>query len=495
MTERVDDKPLWGLGEVLWLSLPAGATMLTATLMRFVDALMVGQVGPAPFSAQLYGGMTAFVPESIAVGTLTVVSTYVSQNLGAGRHRRCGQYAWAGVLMGLAYGLLVFPIGQAAAGGIFRLIGHAEAALETMYFRYMLGAVVLALPTMALQQFFYGVHRPRVVFLVSLIGNLFNVGANYVLIFGKLGFPALGLQGAAIGTVCGWGLMLAALLGTFLCGPIHRRYRTRRPRGVRWRHARDILRVGWPAGVQLVGDIGPWWLFMVVLVAPFGLVHRTAGAAVFRYVHLSFMPAIGVGIAVTALVGRYIGAGRPDLARRRTRVGVAAATVYMTGCGVAFLLAGRELVDFVVRVGPSPGAAALAQRQEVLRIGGQMMICAAAFQLFDAVNIVYSRGLRGAGDTLYPMVMTIVLAWGIIVGGGLLMVRLLPRWESLGPWLAASAYVILLGAVMARRFEGGAWRRIDLLGRRGVAATAPIAPGAEAEGAFAPPADVSEQTE
>jgi MATE family multidrug resistance protein len=101
----------------------------------------------------------------------------------------------------------------------------------------------------------------------------------------------------------------------------------------------------------------------------------------------------------------------------------------------------------------------------IVRIGGNVMICAAAFQLFDALGIVYIGALRGAGDTRWPMAVSIACSWAVFVGGGIAVVNLLPQLTSLGPWLAASGYIILLGALLAWRFESGAWRRIDLLGR------------------------------
>jgi MATE family multidrug resistance protein len=91
------------------------------------------------------------------------------------------------------------------------------------------------------------------------------------------------------------------------------------------------------------------------------------------------------------------------------------------------------------------------------------MVCAAVFQTFDAVGIAYTGALRGAGDTLVPGIATIVLSWGVIVGLGAWLVSAYPSLSSTGPWIAASAYIILYGAVVAWRFERGAWRTIRLL--------------------------------
>ncbi|MCK4600865.1 MAG: MATE family efflux transporter [Phycisphaerae bacterium] len=474
MTDLRNEEHHWGIGEVLKLSWPASLSMLNVTVMRFVDGVMVSRLGPGPFSAQFVGGMSAFVPESFALGMLTVVNTFVSQNLGAGRRRRCGQYAWAGMMLAIFFALLVAPLALFSRP-LFGLFGHAEVQLESMYFRYMILSMLLTTPIRVLEAFFYGIHRPGAVMKASLIAAVCNVVGNYVLIFGKLGLPAMGLEGAAIATIGSWGLQFVILLAIFLSPSMHRRYGTHFA-VVRGRQCRDILRVGSPAGVQFVNNILPWTVFMMALVGKFGMAHRAAGTAVMRYVSLSFMPAVGIGIATTALVGQYIGAGRRDLARHRAHAALVTAMVYMGLCGLGFWLFRYPLVSLFVKVPASVDispAEARAMAGEMLRIGGSVMLLAAVFQLFDAISIVYSGALRGAGDTFWPMVITATFSWTIIIGGGYLMTELLPQLTSIGPWIAASSYVIALGIVLAWRFESGVWRKIDLLGRRpkaGVAA-------------------------
>jgi len=463
-----ESRRLAGLREVLHLSWPASLSMVNSTIMRFVDGLMVSWVSPAALSAQFIGGMTAFVPHAFALGTLSATNTYISQNLGAGRHEKCGQYAWAGIMLAVALSAAMLPLAL-LAGPLFNYIGHAEAHLQTMYFRYMLVTGIFFLSCRAVEQFFYGVHRPKVVYFASLTGNAFNIFANWVLIYGHLGFPSMGLEGAAIGTLVSSILMLCILIVMFLSKRMDRLYGTRRLLSVRLRQVSNLVRVGWPAGVQLCSDILTWYLFAALLVGRFGQAHRVATAAIMRYISMSFMPALGIGVAATALTGRYIGAGRPDLARKRTHTALLVAMTYMSICGLAFLLFGRELVSLFVTTRVEPGmtlAQARQLSQEIIDIGGKIMICAAIFQLFDAIGIIFNRALRGAGDTFWPMIATLVFSLTFVLGGGYIMVTLLPEWASFGPWVTASAYVVIMGGVMAWRFESGAWRKIDLLGRR-----------------------------
>jgi len=247
------------------------------------------------------------------------------------------------------------------------------------------------------------------------------------------------------------------MLGFFLRRRNDRQFQTRSTWRLRAGLCRDILRVGWPAGVHFGLDV-----------------------AATRYMHVSFMPAVGIGIACTALVGRYIGLGRPDLARRRAHAAVSVAMAYMGLCGLCFFLFRHPLIAMFTQLQPAAGEAAQAAEMnaKILSIGTTVLICAAVFQCFDAVGIVFVGALRGAGDTFWPMVITFVLAWTMVIGGGAAMIRWMPELGSIGPWIAASVYVIVLGVVMAWRFESGAWRRIDLLGPRppaGITEPAPVA--------------------
>jgi len=482
------DKPMWGVGEVLVLALPVAAGMIGTTIMQFVDGLMVARLtGHESLSAQFVSAILSFLPASVALGTLSVVNTFVSQNLGAGRARRCGQYAWGGLYLAVLMGALALPVaavGPRLFAGLARLIagwggqqaGPRELALQSMYFRYMIAGMPIMLASRAMGQFFFGIHRPWVVMVVILLSVAVNAGANYVLITGAGPLPALGLEGAAIGTLIAWTFGLAMLLCFFLRGGNDRQFQTRSG----WRRpvpfCRDILRVGWPAGIHFGLDISAWSIFNGVLVAYFGPIHKAASAAATRYMHVSFMPAIGIGIACTALVGRYVGMGRPDLARHRTHAAVGVAVAYMGLCGLGFFLFRHPLIGLFSQLQADPSLAANADAQaEILRIGATVLICAAIFQCFDAVGIVFAGALRGAGDTFWPMVITFVMAWTMVVGGGAAMVRWVPQLGSIGPWIVASAYVIALGMVMAWRFESGAWRKIDLLGRDGPTVAAPRA--------------------
>jgi MATE family multidrug resistance protein len=330
--------------------------------------------------------------------------------------------------------------------------------MEVTYGRILLVGMIFTICSRGLSHFFYGLHRPRVVMISALIANVINVPATIVLVFGFWGLPAMGIAGAAIGTVIGSFVEVLIPVALFLSPRYERLYGTRRAWRPKLAPMRDIWRIGWPAGAMFGNEIVCWWIFMSGLIATFGVAHNAAGWIVLRYMHVSFMPAVGLSIAVTAVVGRQIGRGRRDLVAPRTWLGLGLTMAYMGTCALAFVLFREPLVGLFATETVSPELA-----PEVIRIGSQLLILAAAFQVFDAMAITLSGALRGAGDTVWPGVATMVCSWGLIIGGGKLLIEVAPGLESLGPWIGAATYIIVLSLLFLWRFVGGAWRKIDLV--------------------------------
>lgn len=478
--ESEPQRPMSPVMEVWSVAWPTVLTMTSYTVMTFVDGLMVAQVGPQEVAAQGNGGIWSFAPIAFAFGMLSVVNTFVAQNLGAGRPERGPKYAWASIWLAFALWLLLLLPYAVALPAIFGAMNHSPelTAMETMYGRILLVGGIFVMLAKGMHHYFFGLHRPKVVFVSALLGFAVNLIGNYVLIFGSGGLlitgadgavvldvpgipgtPALGLLGAAIGTVLGTFVEIAIPFAIFMGPKMNRELRSRSAWRPQWKPMRDLLRIGWPASIQFGNELVCWALFMSVLVGKFGEDHITASWAALRYMHLSFMPAVGFSVATTSLVGKYIGAGQPDVAAARCRLALKISILYMTVCAVVFFVFRRELISlFVGGTDLDPARAA-----EIIEIGAKLMICAAVFQTIDAFGIVYTGGLRGGGDTVWPGIMTIIYGWLFIVGVGWLFAEFWPSIESVGPWIGASIYVILYGITMAWRFESGRWRSIQLL--------------------------------
>ncbi|GAB4554627.1 MAG: MATE family efflux transporter [Phycisphaerales bacterium] len=490
--------------ELLSVALPAVITMTSYTVMQFVDNLIVKELGPGAISAVGNGGVFAFIPGAALMGLLSVVNTFVAQNLGAGTVKNGAAYVWNGLYLNIILWLAIFvPAGlfiEDVFQATYALFGQDAPTGENLQRQVTYGSIcmlgmIFNLSARTVGHFFYGVHRPAVVMVSAICGNIVNLtlcsiwvlggiglpGSEFLTASGErlwwdMGFASMDVKGAALSTVVGGLVEFIIPFALFLAPWINRQYATRAGWRPSWRHAKGILRLGWPASLMQGNELLGWYIFMAILVGAFNVVgqppvHTEAGWIVLRYMHLSFMPAVGLSIALTSIVGKYVGAGDEHTAVRRIWLGLGLTTLYMSVCAACFVLFRDPLVRIFIDADQAPAVA-----DEVARIGSVMLIVAAAFQFFDAVAISLAGALRGAGDTVWPGIVTIVLTWVVLVGGGYAMVVYVPQWESLGPWLGAAGYIVFLAIAFFWRFLTGGWKGKAVAGPRAKGAPEPEPP-------------------
>jgi len=241
-------------------------------------------------------------------------------------------------------------------------------------------------------------------------------------------------------------LLLQAL---FMSGDVRREYGTRRAWRFEWTKARELFRIGWPAGVAEFLDVASWSVFTSFIVGGFGTVQLGAHTAAINFMHLTFIPAIGIGMAITPVVGRWLGGGDYRRAKRRAYTATKLAIVIMITIGTTLAVFGPWLMRI------------FSADPEVIRLGHVLLILAAVFAGFDAVNIVLYGALRGAGDTRWTMVTLAIgaycgclpLSWFFAHVVGL---------EARGAWIGAALYIMGLCGVFLWRFQSEAWRSIRI---------------------------------
>jgi MATE family multidrug resistance protein len=454
---------------MLKLAAPMVVAHISFTIMQFVDRFMVSRLGTDALAAILPAGYVGFLPAAFAIGVMTSVNTFVSQSLGRGDKKACSNYCWQAIYMGLVYSIVVVAIMWPAAPAIFKMLGHEPvvAAMEVIYLRIMLYVQILAVFVWASSQFFMGVHRPVVMMYSAIAGQIVNVVANYLLIFGKFGFPAMGIAGAGWGTFIGIAAGSAIRMAVFLIGDINTSFQSRHSLNVDFTKMKDLLKVGLPAGIGLMVNIALWGVILFGMVGRFGKDALAATSAVLSCVNVSVMPVVGLATALTAAVGKSIGSGKKDVAMKQTSVCLRIGLVYMGLIGLCLLLFRNPIMAF------------WSSDDTVISIGIRILVLAAIYQVFDAATLIYNGSLRGAGDTLW---LATVSAFGVIVvlgAGSLFIIKLFPGLGALGPWTGATLSIITIGLANRWRFKSNRWMRIDLFKRRG--AGVPISDGATVE--------------
>ena len=438
------------LAELLFLALPTVAQMTSYTVMQFADSLQLAVgAGDAAATAAGMGGFMVFTSISWMWGALLVVNTLVSQAIGAGNGQSGGRYMWQGVWFAAGTGLMLLPT-VAISGDVLAAFGHSPeiVALGRQYYDIEIAWAPVRLAGLAVAQFLLAIGRPRVTLVAALCATSLDVLMNFVLITGRWGFPRLGVAGAAWSTNAAVTVELLIMAAFCSRAAIRQTYQLGawRPH---WPSMRQLVTIGVPGGFQTVAEVVAWFLFCVWVMNRFGQAAVTANNYMMQYMKVSFMPAFGLSAAVTALVGRYLGMGRLDLARQRAHLGFKVTATYMLLCGACFFL-GRNLLISLFSDDP-----------QVIYIGGILLTFAAIYQLFDGLYIIYIGALRGAGDTFWPATVTAVLCWTIVVGGGATVGFLAPQWGPTAPWVFASVYGLILGLYLFARFSRGEWKAMD----------------------------------
>jgi MATE family multidrug resistance protein len=430
----------------------------TWSVQHFVDRMFLTWYSPEAIAAAMPAGMLNFSMVSIFMGTAGYVTTFVAQYYGARRFHRIGPALWQGVYVSLLGGLVIvcaIPFAEP----VFRLVGHSPLVQqnEVAYFKILcLGGGAYA-ASYALSAFFSGRGKTWPVLWVNVATTVVNLLLDYALIFGHWGFPELGIRGAGIATVVAGVFSLLMFFVLLSSGSNNDTFHTIKG----WRLEKDLfvrlLRYGFPSGVQFFLEMAGFTAF-VLLVGRLGIASLAATNIAFNINTLAFMPMIGCGIAVSVLVGQYLGGDKPDRAQSVVYSGFHLTLVYMVSIAAAYVLIPDVFVaPFALRADPGGFSEIYGYSIILLRF-------VAVYSVFDTMNIIFCSAIKGAGDTRYVMLITVILSVFVFV----LPVYLAVIVFELGlmvAWVFATAYITLLGFIFYFRFLGGKWKTMRVIER------------------------------
>lgn len=427
------------IGSLLTLALPLVLAQVAQNAMSFIDTLMVGRLGNEELAGIALGGTLFGFVLLVFSGVLLAVGPAVSQAHGAGRPAEAARAVRQGLWLGLflvvpAFALfwwsepLLLALGQEAA----------TAALASRYLRAIAWGLLPAFGFVALRGFMEGLSVARPIMLISFLGVGLNVLANNALMFGRWGFPALGLVGTGYASSLVYTLMfLAAALfvarrfaGYRVFAGLHRPDATM---------LRELLRVGVPIALTLgfeVSMFGTITLLMGLRGAPQLAAHQIA----MQTASITFMVPLGLAIATSIRVGQAVGRSDPQAARRAGIMGMVASIAVMCLSALTFLLAPEAIIGLYLPVADPANI-------QVVGLASSFLAIAAMFQLFDGLQVSSAGALRGLKDTRVPMLMTLLSYWGIGVSSAALLCFALGLggrglWLGLVLGLAAAAFLL-----------------------------------------------------
>ncbi|MGO9913297.1 MAG: MATE family efflux transporter [Isosphaeraceae bacterium] len=446
---------LGGSRELLTLALPLVVSQGFMTVQVFVDTILLSWHDPREMAASFPAVMWFWLVFGLLQVTAGYVSTFVAQYTGAGRPERVGPAVWQGIHFAALAGLL-FLLMVPAAPYLIAIGGHTAAlqALEVVYLRCLCCAALPMLIMAAVNGFFSGRGQTWTVLAIEAAGTGVNVVLALVLIFGRAGFPELGIAGAGWATVAGsW---VSALLAIWLL--LRPEFRAEFDTLSGWRLERDLfgrlMKYGGPAGAQVFLDVLVFHVF-VQLVGRLGEAAAGATTLTVRLNMVAFLPMLGLGQAVSILVGQRLGGDRPDLAERSAYTGLKWVFGYMCGVAAVYLLFPGVLVG-VFRGDRDPESFAA-----VAAIVPSLLVCVAVYSLADSINVTFSYALRGAGDTRFVSLLTFVLAWPIMVVPTFVVVR--SGGSIYWAWAFATAYIVAMAVCFFWRFRTGRWKSMRVI--------------------------------
>jgi MATE family multidrug resistance protein len=406
-------------------------------------------------SASLGGGVASFFCMSLFIGALSYANALVAQYYGAKELDKCPKVFTQGLLLCSAFIPSLFLLGY-MVGKIFAFMGHDPEleVLEREYFYILLFASAIGLIKTCIASYFSGIGRTKILMFADTIGVAINIPLTYVLIFGVWEFPELGIAGAGYATI----FASIVSLGIFMLFYFEKNHRKKFSVDQSFHIDRGILgryvRLGFPSGIEMFLNVAAFNLFLLMFQA-YGIAESASAAIVFNWDIVSFVPMIGLNVAIISLTGRFIGEGNLDKMHEVMKAGFMVGIGYSLILVVCFLVFRTNLVEMFISEGE--------YYADILSLASFMMVGLSCYVMADAVLIIAGGILRGAGDTRWLMWVSVSIHWIML----LIQYFVMKVW-NLGPkvaWVVFVIMIIITALVYVGRLRNQAWQTPEALAK------------------------------
>jgi len=398
--------------EFFGLAIPLISAQVAQSATGFVDTVMMGWLGQEYLAGGGLAAMTFMLLLVTATGLVVGISPLIAEAYGSGYRARIQKLTGHGIWLTL---LVTLPI-MLLLGQIERVIEHLgqsaiTVTLASKFLGIMLWGFLPALMFALLKSVVSSLSHPKPIMVIVVIGTLFNAIANYILGFGKLGFPALGIAGIAWASVLSQWLMLLALIIYILKD---RELRSYQLFGSLYefelKTLRDLIKIGSPIAVSFSLEIG---LFTATtyLMGALGIEVLAAHQIVLQTISLIFMVPLGMSFATTIRVGQWYGQQNSEGVERAAYVSMWIGGIFMTGMAIILLVFPRSIFSLYLDVDAPENAKVIALATSMNSIG-------AISQILDGVQTNAAGALRGLQDTRIPMLLSFAAFWGVGLSSG-----------------------------------------------------------------------------
>jgi MATE family multidrug resistance protein len=447
------------LRKLLALAWPIVLARATQSVVGFTDALMVSPLGETALAGVTAGAMNSFALIVLPSGTVFILQSFAAQLRGRGDLEGVRRYAFYGLAIAAAAGL----IAAASIPALPAVLGKLDYSPEvrdvmSTFMAIRLLSVGPIVANEALGNWYGGLGNTRVAMITGTITMVTNVALNYLLIEPRFGLPGWGVVGSATASVLASSLGFAVTAFMFFRGfglePEIRAATHRARIGLRASELGRVLKFGLPNGVNWFLEFAAFILFIDLVVAHLGTTVVAAFNVVMQINSISFMPAFGIASAGAILVAEKLGGRSVGDVPRLVKLTAKVACTWMGAVALLYFVAPARLVGLFLPRGETIGP--------LVVVGTTMLMMSTMWQLFDGVGMTISEALRAAGDTTWPMLARIVLAWVVFTPISYVAVRYLGGGVSV-VMICMIGYMVLIAGAMAFRFNTGRWRTIELI--------------------------------
>ncbi len=437
-------------GQITITAVPLILSTSGMAIMQFVDAMFLAWHSPVSIAASGSAGCIAYTISSFLLGIVGYTSVLTSNYVGANKNAKVGSAVWQGIHIGFFFGIFTFILSFFSML-FFRLCGHEPvlAHEEGVYLQILLAGGIFHFIVAALSGFFSGRADNTRLMVATLAGHGVNIIGDYVLIFGKFGFPEMGIAGAAVATVGSALVPLLILSWMFLSRTNRRIFSTWRHRGLKWEMMRNLLAFGTPSGLVQMTDAIMWSIFLIIM-GRFGEVVLASSTVVFRLNSLSLMPVIGIARAASAFVGQCH--GRRD--HRETVAymwrGAILCYVWMVVVSATFIIFPEAYFRMFFEEG-CPNHA------ELVKTSTYFIYFVCFYCLADSLNVSLCMSLQAVGDTKW---ISAVQTTAAVLLSCLLLLADRCNASVTFIWTMATTYIVCLPPFWIWRLCKGKWKTI-----------------------------------
>ena len=428
------------LKETIKLAIPVAIGQLGHIMLGITDSIMVGQVGAVPLAASSLVNGIAFLIIVFGLGMTLAITPLVSIARGRGEDDQCGVILRQSLLVNSVVIIVLLGIILFLADMIVYMNQEDAVAVQaTSYAKIIAFSIIPFILFQVYRQFIEGLAFTKPAMYITLAANLVNVFGNWVFIYGNLGMPAYGLDGAGYATLITRSFMAATLVIYVLSAKRYKQYEpTFRFRNINWHVIKELIRVGVPTGFQHFFEVGAF-SFSAIMIGWLGSTQLAAHQIALSLASVSFMIILGISAAGTIRVGHAYGRKNINDVRRSGFLTTVFAAAVMACFGVAFVIF-RDRLPFIFSDDPA-----------VIKIAASLIIVAALFQMSDGAQAAGLGILRGITDVRLPMIITFIAYWIIALPIGYIL-GFTFKLEVIGIWIGLSAGLTAAAIMLNWRF-------------------------------------------